>query len=261
MSLYFAKPDDVVLHYHWQTGDGTRPVVFLNSLGTDFRIWNGVVQALGPVPMLMIDKRGHGLSDAGPIDIETLADDAAALMDMLGLRGALVCGVSVGGMIAQSLASRRPDLVAGLLLSNTGARIGEGAFWNKRIADVRTKGLEAMSDSILERWFAPQFRHAHPQALSGYRNMLMRTPANGYAAVCAAIRNADLSDQTAQLRVPTLCVGGTDDQSTPPDLVRHLANLIPDAMCEILPGVGHLPCIEMPKQIAAYLQTLRDGLQ
>ena len=131
--------NEVTLHYRHTTGAGM-PVVFLNSLGTDFRIWNTVVNVLGPdTPTLCLDKRGHGLSDDGPISMDLLVRDIAALMDHLQMPPALICGVSVGGMIAQGLAFARPDLVAGLVLCCTGAQIGDAEGWQARIDAVRNQ--------------------------------------------------------------------------------------------------------------------------
>lgn len=258
----FARPKDVTLHYDHHAGEpARRAIVFANSLGTDLRIWDAVRHQLPPdIPTLALDKRGHGLSEHGPISIATLATDLAALMDHLHLSDALICGVSVGGMIAQALTHLRPDLVAGLMLCNTGARIGTAEAWNMRIDTVQSSGIAAMADAILERWFAPGWRAAHPVALSGWRQMLTRTPADGYAATCAAIRDADLTADTARLRLPTLCVSGAQDGATPPPLVEALAGMIPGARYTCLDGVGHLPCIEAPERLTPLLRDLYGTL-
>lgn len=259
----FARPKDVTLHYHHHAGDpARRPIVFANSLGTDLRIWDELRAALAPeIPTLAMDKRGHGLSEHGPVSIAALAADLAALMDHLRIKDALICGVSVGGMIAQALAHLRPDLVAGLMLCNTGAQIGTPEAWNMRIDTVQTSGITAMADAILERWFAPDWRAANPVALSGWRQMLIRTPADGYAATCAAIRDADLTADTARLRLPALCVAGAQDGATPPPLVAALAALIPGARYSCLDGIGHLPCIEAPDRLAPLLRDFYGSLK
>lgn len=256
----FIRSSDVLLHYAYRPGaDGRRPVVFANSLGTDLRIWDRVLDHLpAGLPYLCMDKRGHGLSDSGPIDMDSHVGDLAGLMDALGLSGALVCGVSVGGMIAQGLAAQRPDLVAGLLLSNTGARIGTADTWNARIETVERDGIAAMAEAILARWFAPPFHVTHADDVAGYRNMLVRTPSEGYAGTCAAIRDTDFTESARSISVPALCVAGAEDGATPPDVVRRLADLIPGAEYHLLNGVGHLPCIEAPRDIAALLRDL-DG--
>lgn len=258
----FIKPRDVVLHYAYSPGaDKRRPVVFANSLGTDLRIWDGVLDHLpADLPCLRMDKRGHGLSGSGPIDMDSHVGDLADLMDALGLSRALICGVSVGGMIAQGLAARRPDLVAGLLLSNTGARIGSAETWNARIGTVERDGIAAMAEAILERWFAPSFHAAHADDVAGYRNMLVRISPEGYAGTCAAIRDTDFTEIAQAIAMPAICLAGAEDGATPPDVVRSLADLIPGAEYHLLDGVGHLPCIEAPRDVAALLRDLHGRL-
>lgn len=254
----FSRINDRILHHHMRAGDG-RAVVFANSLGTDLRIWDGVIARLpATTPILTYDKSGHGLSEIGATSIDDLSADLAGLMDLHGINDALICGVSVGGLIAQALAHVRPDLVAGLLLSNTSQRIGTDAVWNDRIAALDAHGLEPMGDPVMERWFSPAFHHENAEQLQGYRMMLTRTPAAGYRAVCVAIRDADLTETTRMLTVPTVCLAGGDDKATPPDTVKDMAKLIAGARYECLDGIGHLPCVEAPDAVA---DLLRDQLQ
>jgi 3-oxoadipate enol-lactonase len=247
----FLKANGRLHHFSLRDGAGGRAVVFVNSLGTDLRIWDDVIDRLpADYPVLTYDKSGHGLTASGAVTIADFAADLADLMDALGLDNALICGVSVGGMIAQALAATRPDLVAGLVLCNTGFRIGTAESWSERIAALDEAGLDGMADGILERWFSPRFRSDAPDMLAGYRMMLTRTPQAGYRTVCAAIRDADLGESTRSLTCPTLCVAGADDLATPPDVVGALAASIQDARIELYASVGHLPCIEAPDRLA-----------
>lgn len=258
--MTFVALNDLTLHYRYSAGVGV-PIIFLNSLGTDFRIWDAVIDQLPTnAPLLCMDKRGHGLSDDGTITMDLLAHDVAALMDHLGLTKALICGVSVGGMIAQGLASSRPDLVAGLILCCTGAQIGDAESWNARIETVQTSGIASMSDAILERWFSDGFRATRLAELAGYRNMLTRTSIVGYTGVCAAIRDSDLTDSTARLTVPTLCIAGANDLATPPALVETLAGLIQGARFQMIEDCGHLPSIEQPAATAQAIRKLHEAL-
>ncbi|WP_394178419.1 3-oxoadipate enol-lactonase [Yoonia maritima] len=256
----FANVNDVTLHYRYRAGSGTA-VVFLNSLGTDFRIWDEVIADIDPdTPVLCMDKRGHGLSDDAEITMDLLVADVAALMDQLEIKNALICGDSVGGIIAQGLAATRADLVSGLVLCCTGAKIGDADGWNARINAVLSDGIAPIADTIMERWFSPGYISAQPAGLAGYRNMLVRTSAVGYAGVCSAIRDTDYREQTAQLTVPTHCVAGTADMSTPVPLLQELATMIKGATLEVIEGVGHLPCIEVPKRVAATVTNMRGAL-
>ena len=257
----FIQCNDFVVHHMFRRGAGGPAIVFANSLGTDLRIWDAVVDLLpADIPVLRYDKRGHGLSESGPISIEILADDLIALMEKLSLTKALVCGVSVGGLIAQQLATARPDLVSGLVLSNTSYQIGDLTSWAERIDALEAGGLEPLADGIMERWFSPAFRENETEALAGYRAMLTRTPIRAYIDTCAAIRDADLSGAVRGIAVLSLCIAGSEDLATPPDRVRALANRIPEAEYNCLDGVGHLPSIEDPHAIAKAIMNMHRQL-
>jgi 3-oxoadipate enol-lactonase len=191
--------------------------------------------------------------------METLADDLAALLDRLEAKSAVVVGLSIGGLIAQSLAARRPDLVGALILMDTAAKIGDAEMWNERIATATgPKGIESMADGVMERWFSAAFRRNRPEELSVWRNMLTRCPPEGYAGCCAALRDADLREAAKGLSVPTLGIAGDEDASTPPELVKATADLIPGARFEIVRGAGHLPCIEHPATCASLILSFME---
>lgn len=229
-------------------------VMFSNSLGTDLRVWDELIPHLPQgLRLVRYDKRGHGLSEEtpGPYSIETLADDAAALIEALGLKKVVFVGLSIGGLIGQSLAARRPDLLAGLVISNSAAKIGDAAMWGARIEAIRRNGLGSIAEPTMERWFSPAFR-ATPE-LAAWQAMLERQPVEGYVACCAAIAGADLRDSTAGLALPVQLIAGSADGSTPPELVQATAGLIADARFEVIDGAGHLPCVEAPADYARIL--------
>ena len=252
--MLIAQFDDIRLHYREDGDPAGRPVLLVNSLGTDLRLWNKVMARLpARLRVIRYDKRGHGLSDAAaaPYAMDTLVDDAAALLDRLEITDATVVGCSIGGMIAQGLAARRPDLVAAMVLSNTATKIGTPEMWAERIRSVESGGVEALADAVMERWFSPAFR-ATPE-LSGWRNMLTRTPADGYAGCSAAIAGADFQTSTTALTLPALGIAGDHDGSTPPELVRETTERITGARFELIGGAGHLPMVEQPDDFARAL--------
>lgn len=261
--MEFIKTTSGSLHAEVQ-GPVTGPaVIFANSLGTDLRIWDQVLPLLpAGLRILRYDKRGHGLSDIarGEWGMGDHVADAAAVMEWAGARDAVIIGLSVGGMIAQGLAAERPDLIRGMVLCDTGAKIGAPDMWGDRIKALRVDGLEAMADTILERWFSRSFRTDRPAALAIWRNMLTRTPLEGYINVCAAIAETDLKESTSRLRIPTAVMVGDEDGSTPPDLVRETADLIPGSAFHIIRGAGHLPCIEQPEATAALISDFLLGI-
>jgi 3-oxoadipate enol-lactonase len=186
-----------------------------------------------------------------------LAADLAGVLDALDTGPAIVAGISVGGMIALQLALDRPELVRGLVLLDTGAKIGTAAHWNQRIADVETKGLPALADGIVQGWLSEDFRSSRPGETAAWRNMVARTPSPaGYSGVCAALRDTDLSDRLGEIRVPALCLCGAEDASTPPDLMRALSDGLPRSRYVELPGTRHLPCIERPAEVAGAVAEL-----
>src|SRR3954447_22760552 len=227
--MAFDRLGDIVVHHADSGPTEAPPLVLVNSLGTDLRVWDTLLPRLGGrFRCLRYDKRGHGLSDTapGPYAMEELAADLARLLDARGARKAVVCGLSIGGMIAQALAAARPDLVRGLVLMDTAHKIGTPEMWDERMAAIRTGGIGGIADAILLRWFSPAFHQERPAELSGWRNMLTRTPVEGYLGCCAAIRDADLTAAARAVSVPTLCLVGEHDGSTPPDLVAQLAGLV-----------------------------------
>mgnify|MGYP002621615524 FL=1 len=254
--MAFARVNGIVLHHDVRGNADAPALVFSNSLGTDFRIWDEVAARLaGDFRIVLYDKRGHGLSEAppAPYTIDDHVGDLAALLDHLGIARAAVVGLSVGGLIAQGLAAARPDLVAALVLIGTAPKLGTAETWNARIETVAAKGIAALADDILPRWFTAAFRSPDNPAFAGYRAMLARSPAEGYAGTCAALRDADLTASTRALRLPALCLVGDQDGSTPPDLVRATAALIAGAEFEVIAGAGHIPCVEQPAATAALI--------
>ncbi|MEM9105784.1 MAG: 3-oxoadipate enol-lactonase [Pseudomonadota bacterium] len=262
--MQFADINGVTLHYQVIGAPEGKPVmVFSNSLGTDFRIWRDViVRMAGDYAIVTYDKRGHGLSDVGesPYSMDDHVADLAGLLDLLNVQNAIICGLSVGGLIAQGLYATRPDLVRALILCDTGHKIGDNDLWNGRIDAIREAGIEAISEQILERWFTLDYRTNEMQAFAGYRNMLCRTPVDGYMGTAAAIRDTDFTEQAKAIAVPTLCVVGDQDGATTPELVGEMAKLIPDARYQVIPNAGHLPCIEQPVVLSDAIKAFVDLL-
>jgi 3-oxoadipate enol-lactonase len=250
----FETIDGVTLHFRLDSQDGGNPcLAFINSLGTDLRIWDPVIAHLHPgFSLVRHDKRGHGLSDCppGPYALSDHTTDLAGLLERLGMGPVILVGISVGGMIALNYASLYPDSVEAMVLCDTAAKIGSAAYWNERIAAVNKTGLEAMGERILERWFSPGYPDSHPAEYRGYRNMLLRTPVEGYTATCAGLGDADLTGILRSIPARTLVLTGTEDLATPPALGRQLAEALPNAKFDTIEGAGHLACLERPELLA-----------
>lgn len=244
----------ITLHIRDEGPREGRVVMLANSLGTDLRVWDALLPLLpAGLRIVRFDKRGHGLSDAtpAPYAMDQLVADAEGICDGLGLRDITVVGLSIGGLIGQGLAAKRPDLVLALVLMDTAAQIGTAQMWQDRIDTINVKGVEALADPILERWFTPGFRTTNPE-FPLWRNMLTRTSVAGYTGCCAAIAGADLTETTRALRLPVMAMAGDQDGSTPPDLVRATADLC-GAAFHVIPDAGHIPCVEQPEATARLL--------
>lgn len=242
------------------TGGAGAALVFANSLGTDSRIWDGVIDALPGRRCITFDKRGHGLSatPSDPWTVQDLADDLRALMDARGVDRAVIVGCSIGGIIAQAFALAHPGRVRGLVLSNTAARVGTAETWQARIDAVRAGGLAPIAGAVLERWFAPAFLASDD--VRPWRQMLLSSDPAGYAGTCAALAQADLRAQVGAIAAPVLMIAGSADQATPPALVAETAAAIPGARITVLEGSGHIPAIDAPdavaRLVAEFLETM-----
>ncbi len=264
--MSFVRINGVLLHYGLAGPPAAPVIVFANSLGTDLRIWDGVVDQLATrYRMVTYDKRGHGLSDAPPGDY-TLDDhvaDLAGLLDHLGIVRAALCGVSIGGLIAQGFALRYPTRADRLVLCDTAAKFGDATLWNGRIAAIEQGGMAAIADAVMERWFSPGFFALQPDMLAGCRNLFLRSDAAGYRSTCATLRDADLTARVRDIVCPALVIAGSADKSTPVDLVRSLAEAVPGARFEVIDGAGHIPSIEQPETLAGlianFLEEARHG--
>src|SRR5438093_9027704 len=225
---------------------GAPPLVLSNSLGTNLGMWDGQMPALVErFRVLRYDSRGHGQSAAppGPYRIEELGRDLIALLDALDIPRVRFCGLSKGGMVGMWLASNAPERVERLVLCNTSAHLPGRELWNARIEAVRATGMAAVAPQVLERWFTAGFRARASEAVEEVRQMPLTTPAEGYAACCAAIRDMDQRVTIASARAPTLVVGGSRDPATPPEHGRAIADRIRGARVIELPA-AHLSNVE-----------------
>ena len=254
-----------VVHHYVSKGRRDKPaLVFSNSLGTDLRIWDAVATRLSEdFHLVLYDKRGHGLSDAPepPYSAGDLAGDVVDLLDSLKIDQAVVCGVSVGGIIAQAMAQNHPERVRALVLCDTGARIGTVESWEQRIEMVRSGSLKPLVAMTMERWFSKGFRERCPADVRGYANMLLTTNVEGYIGTCCALRDADFRRHLSRLEQPTLVLVGAEDIATPPELGRELAGLIPGARFSLIDNAGHLPCIERPEAVVQRMIDFFQGVQ
>lgn len=243
------------LHFQVDGPDRAPAIVFSNSLGTSLAMWDLQLPALAQsFRVVRYDTRGHGLSDAspGPYTIEGLGRDVIALLDGLAIDRAHFCGLSMGGVTGQWLGIHAAHRLKRLVLCNTAARVGTVDAWNTRISMVRQGGMASIASAILQRWFTSDFIARSPEAIESMRQMLLHASVKGYAACCEALRDSDLIAGTAQIKVPTLVIAGSQDPATPPEQGRFLAGRIAGARYVELPA-SHLSNIEAAEQFNAAL--------
>jgi 3-oxoadipate enol-lactonase len=251
----FIDIADLRLYYRFDGADDAPVVMLSNSLGTNMAMWDAQMPALtARYRVLRYDSRGHGQSAVtpGPYSIEQLARDAVALLDALQLTRVRFCGLSLGGMVGQWLGANAAQRLSRLVLCNTAARMGARDAYNARIDAVNKGGMAAIVDAVLARWYTTPFITAAPDAIAATRTMLLTTPAAGYAASCAAVRDMDQRDSATRIAVPTLVIAGTHDLATPPTEGRFLAERITGARYVEL-AAAHLSNIEAPTAFTAAL--------
>lgn len=223
------------LNYQLEGPAGAPVLVLSNSLGTDLHMWDAQMPALTEhFRVLRYDTRGHGASlvTPGPYSIEQNGRDVLALLDALDIPRAHFCGLSMGGLIGQWLGIHAPERLSRLVLCNTAAKIGTPDVWNPRIDTVLSGGAEAMRnlrDASISRWFTADFAEAHPAQVEAIVGMLAQTSPEGYAANCAAVRDADFRGEIGAISVPTLVVCGAADPVTTTEDGRFLQARIPNA--------------------------------
>jgi 3-oxoadipate enol-lactonase len=256
--MSFVDVGELRTHYSL-TGDQDPVLVFSNSLGTDFSMWDPQMAKLERrFRILRYDTRGHGESSITPGDytIEQLGRDVLGLLDSLRLDRVHFCGLSMGGMIGMWLGIHAPGRLHRLVLCNTAARIGSKEMWNARIATVRKDGMKSVAAAVIERWFTPEFRASSPEVVARAQQMLENSPPEGYAACCAAIRDMDQRQAVARIKTPTLVIYGGSDPVTPASDAHFLTDQIRGAVkVELL--AAHLSNVE---QADAFTETLNDFL-
>jgi 3-carboxy-cis,cis-muconate cycloisomerase len=251
----FVDVDGARIHCRIEGAVGAPALVLSNSLGTDLEMWEPQIAALARTfRVVRYDTRGHGTSadPPGPYSIERLGRDVVGLLDGLGIERAHFCGLSLGGMTGMWLGTHAAGRLHRLVLANTAARMAPPDNWNARIEKVRAGGMGAISQAVLERWFTPDFMAKHPDRIAAMRQMMERTPAQGYIACCVAVRDMDQRDSVAAIATPTLVISGTRDVATPAAEGKFLVERIEGAAYVEL-DAPHLSNIEAAPAFTAAL--------
>jgi 3-oxoadipate enol-lactonase/4-carboxymuconolactone decarboxylase len=231
--------------HHTDSGPAAAPpVVLAGSLGSTLAMWEPQARALSTVfRVIRVDLRGHGASPVpeGPYSMADLGGDVLRLLDRLGIGRAHFAGLSIGGMIGQWLAVHAPERVDRLALLATSPYMGPAQNWRDRAALALREGTGALADTVVERWFTPDFAKEHAAEVSVLRDQIAATAPEGYAGCCGAIEHWDVREDLARIQAPTLVVSGADDPSTPPrEHGALIAERVPGARLAVLDDAAHL---------------------
>jgi 3-oxoadipate enol-lactonase len=246
----------VALH-HAVTGPADAPpLVLAGSLGSTLAMWDPQLDALSQrFRVVRIDHRGHGGSPVppGPYRVADLAGDVLALLDALGLPRVAWCGLSLGGVVGQHLATEAPERISRLVLACTSAHWPDGTVWSDRAAAVRAHGTASIADAVVQRWFTPDWAAAHPDVVAGAVAQVAGTSDEGYAGCCDALRAWDHRSRLGAVAAPTLVLAGAADPATPVEPhARTLAEGVPGARLEVL-DAAHLATVERAEQATALI--------
>ena len=244
--------------------EGAPAVVLSNSLGTTQELWERQRPArVEHFRVLTYDHPGHGSSRLceSPCTVESLGRELLRLLDELGLDRVSHVGVSLGGMVGMAVALAAPERVERLVLACTSAYVGPPEGWAERAASVRAEGMEAIADTVVGRWFTPEFARAEPETVARFRSLLVATPPEGYARCCEAVGAWDARERISGMTAPALVIAGAEDRATPVAHAEVLASRIPDARLVVLERAAHLANVERADAFtAAVLEHLGQGV-
>ncbi len=255
--------NDIEMNYEI-SGKHKAPVVVLShSLGSSTVMWKPQIEELSSeYQVLRYDTRGHGDSEApdGAYDLDLLGDDAVALLDALDIERVHWVGLSMGGMIGQSIALRYPERLLTLALCDTMAVVPDEmqGVWLERIEIARESGMDALADATMERWFTEAFRSTHAQAVAPIRRQFVATAVAGFVGCCEAIRCLNYLPRLNSIETPTLAVVGEHDQATPVAAADAIHDRIASSERVVIPNAAHLSNIE---QHELFNKTVLDFLK
>lgn len=238
-------------------GDG--PIVVLShALGCDLSMWDGVAAQLSRAhTVLRYDHRNHGASEVlpGALRVETLAQDVAELIRReAGGEPVHFVGLSMGGMTGQALAVRHPELLKTMVIANSAAHYPDQAPWRARAETVAAKGVAAIAPGAVSRWLTPAYvgTPEGAEAAKKLHDVLVRTDAQGYIESCNAVAAIDFRESNHRIAVPTLVIGGLQDEATPMAMSQAMASAIPHARLQTI-DAAHLSAVERPVEFAQLL--------
>jgi 3-oxoadipate enol-lactonase len=252
------KANGIQINYELSGKKGAPAVVLSHSLSASLLMWNPQMEALNPhFQVLRYDIRGQGGSDApsGAYSLELLANDVIGLLDALNIKEVHFVGLSIGGMIGQALALSHARCLKSLVLCDTASIVPQEAqpIWQERLNKVLSKGMEALLDETMDRWFTPAFLKQGSPMLEIIRKQILATPVAGYIGCGEAIRKLNYLNRLSEIKLPTLIMVGEDDPGTPVSASEAIHERISNSKLVILPSARHLSNVEQTEAFNANL--------
>ena len=234
-------------------GDGV-PVLFVHGFPFDRTVWRHQLATLSRARRIAPDLRGVGGSGSPPApggySLAQYADDVVAVLDAVGARDVVLCGLSMGGYIVFEVLRRHPERVKALILADTKAEADSSDVKRGRddLAAVAERlGPDGVVERLLPRLLAPATRAAQPEVTAQVRDMARRWSVPALVGAQRVMRDRPDSAETLRgVRVPTLVLVGSDDEIATPGAARAMAQLIPGAQFHVVPAAGHLAPLEQP---------------
>lgn len=255
-----AELKEVSLNYKLGGLESGKPIVFVNSLGSDLHMWDKVVPYFEEdFRTIRFDARGHGLSSVPerPYSIDKLGGDLLALLDDLRIQSFMLCGLSLGGLIGQWIGIHAPQRLSALILANSAARFLTRDAWEGRIEVVEADGMAALAATTPSRWFTAAYIAKQPEEIRYISGMIEKTPAKGYIGCCEVLRDTDFTELLPRIEAPCLVIGGTHDPATPPAVCHVLHQGIRGSKYVEL-NASHLSAWEKPAEFAAAMIDFLD---
>ena len=239
---------------------GETPVVLLHSAGLDLTYWDTQLDALRhDHDVVALDLPGHGRSAglAEDITIDRVTDAIVKAVAGLGAGPVHLIGLSVGGLIAQSVALDRPELVRSVVLIDTAARFSAAgqAAMRARAATARRDGMAAVLPGLFSHWFLPGTRAQRPHMVDRATKTLLRDDPDVHAALWEMIAAFDVADRLPAVSRPTMVLVGEHDSSSPVPSAQHLRDSIPRAQLQIVPDAAHLSPVENPAAVTGHIDS------
>jgi len=250
------------------TGGNGIPLLLIHGFPLDRTYWATQVKALVDVARVIApDLRGFGEStmSGDAVSIDTYADDLRALLDGLGIKHAVVAGLSMGGYIAFAFYRKNPERVRGLILANTkaGADSSEGKKGRDDNAMLaREKGVAAVAEKMFPKMLTPKTATEQPDLAANINAMMTRQSVAGVVGALGAMRDRPDSTPTlAEISVPTLVITGSEDNLIPPKESELMRDGIRGARLVVIPGAAHLSnierAVEFNQEVREFLKSMK----